>query len=167
MQTKKVSPANTYIWTGARISAALTAIIGLTAANLSGFEIVGKTVPTAYPWRLIGTNVAAHLTAWAGYLLHNILAWGIIVFALRQKPLYGNDLRWFNWALIGVNIVFALFHMAQTQYFYDGVPEITALGPVVVLLVFIMVPETPRRGLMIGHNFQRPVKGPAAGDYLS
>ena len=30
----------------------LTAIIALTAARLSEFEIIGPTVPFAYPWRL-------------------------------------------------------------------------------------------------------------------
>lgn len=158
MQTKRVNPANQYIWSGALVSAALTAIIGLTAAGLSGFQIVGKTVPFAYPWRLAEPNAMAHLSAWTGYLLHNILAWGIIFLAQRQKPKYGNDLRWFNWAMIGVNVAFALLHVAQTRLFYDGlaqsVPEISALGSVAVMLVFIIILETPRRGLILGKKFR-------------
>lgn len=54
MQIRKSHPTNRYIWIGVLVSAALTAIIGITATNLSGFEIVGKTVPFAYPWRLVG-----------------------------------------------------------------------------------------------------------------
>src|ERR1051326_5170456 len=97
MQNKPTNPTNKYILVGALVSAALTAIIGLTAASLSDFQIVGHTVAFAYPWRLTESNAAARLTAWGGYLLHNILAWGIIYFAQRTKPKYSNELRWFNW----------------------------------------------------------------------
>lgn len=158
MQIRKSHPANRYIWMGALVSAALTAIIAITAASLSGFEIVAKTVPFAYPWRLVEPNAIAHLTAWSGYLLHNLLAWGIIFLAQRQRPKYSNDLRWFNWAMIAVNLVFALLHVAQTRFFYDGlaqsVPEVTALGSVAIMLVIIIVLETPRRGLVLGKKFQ-------------
>lgn len=41
MQTKKPNLFLKYILPGALISGALTAVIGLTAANLSGFQIVG------------------------------------------------------------------------------------------------------------------------------
>src|SRR5262245_47575645 len=72
MQNKKPNTTtNKYIFSGILVSMALTGVIGLTAANLSGFQIVGHTVAFAYPWRLTEPNAAAHLTAWAGYLLHN------------------------------------------------------------------------------------------------
>jgi len=158
MQIKKKNTTNKYIFAGVLVSAALTAVIGLTAANLSGFQIVGHTVAFAYPWRLTEPNAAARLTAWAGYLFHNILAWGIIYFAQRQKPKFGNDLRWFNWWMIAVNIIFGLLHIVQTQLFYDGlaqsVPEITALGSVAVMLMIIIILETPRRGLIFGYKFK-------------
>jgi hypothetical protein len=158
MQTNRPNLILKYILPGALVSAALTAVIGLTAANLSGFQIVGHTVAFAYPWRLTEPNAAAHLTAWGGYLLHNLIAWAIIYFAQRQKPKFGNDLRWFNWAMIGVNIAFGLLHVIQTQYFYDGlaqsVPEITALGSVAVMLMIIIILETPRRGLIFGYKFK-------------
>ena len=158
MQNKNINITNRYIFAGALVSAALTAVIGLTAANLSGFQIVGHTVAFAYPWRLTEPNALAHLTAWAGYLIHNILAWGIIYFAQRAKPKYSNDLRWFNWGMIAVNIIFGLLHVVQTQFFYDGlaqsVPEITALGSVAVMLMIIIILETPRRGLILGYKFK-------------
>ena len=158
MQNKKLNITNKYIFAGVLVSAALTAVIGLTAANLSGFRIVGHTVAFAYPWRLTEPNAMANLTAWAGYILHNILAWGIIYFAQREKPKYGNDLRWFNGGMIAVNIIFGFLHIAQTQFFYDGlaqtVPEITALGSVAVMLMIIIILETPRRGLIFGYKFK-------------
>jgi len=158
MQNKKTNITNKYIFSGMLVSAALTAVIGLTAINLTGFQIIGHTVAFAYPWRLTEPNTMAHLTAWGGYLLHNLIAWGIIYFAQREKPKYGNDLRWFNWAMIATTIAFALLHVVQTQYFYDGlaqsVPEITALGSVAVMLMIIIILETPRRGLVFGYKFK-------------
>ena len=158
MHIRRNSTSTKYIWIGIIVSVLLTAIIGLAARNLSGFQIVGKTIPFAYPWRLTEPNVMAHLTAWTGYLLHNILAWAVIFLAQRQKPKYGNNLRWFNWTMIAINIIFALVHVLQTRFFYDGlaqsVPEITALGSVAVMLVFIIILETPRRGMILGKKFK-------------
>jgi uncharacterized membrane protein YhdT len=159
MQAKKANSTNQYILAGVLVSAALTGVIGLTAANLSGFQIVGNTdIAFAYPWRLAEPNAAARLTAWAGYLLHNLIAWVIIYFAQREKPKFSNSLRWYNWAMITTNLVFVSLHILQTQFFYDGlaqdVPEITALGSVAVMLTIIILFEAPRRGLIFGKKFK-------------
>jgi uncharacterized membrane protein YhdT len=158
MQITKTNPSNQYIFIGVLTSLALTTIIALTAANLSGFQIIGRTVPFAYPWRLTEPTAAAHLTAWAGYLLHNLIAWMIIFLAQREKPKFSNGLRWFNWAMIAANLVFIILHIFQTQFFYDGlardVPEITAQGSVAIMLVIIIIFETPRRGLIFGKKFK-------------
>ncbi len=147
-----------YISVGILASAAFTAVIGLTAANLAHFQIVGPTVPFAYPWRLTQPTVIAALTAWGGYLLHNIIVWAIIYFAQRERPKFGNNLRWFNWALIGTNVIFIVLHIIQSQLWFDGlaasVPEITALGSVALMLMVIIIFETPRRGLIFGKKFK-------------
>ncbi len=143
-----------YLLPGIALSAAFTAIIGVTAANLAGFQIVGRTVPFAYPWRLTEPTAAARLTAWGLYLLHNILAWGVIYMAQRQKPKFSDSLQRFNIAMLVVNVVFVILHIIQTQLFYDGlaqsVPELTALGSVALMLIVILILETPRRGLIFG-----------------
>ncbi len=153
METK-INPITRYVLPGVLLSAVFTSIIAATAANLSGFEIVGKTVPFAYPWRLTEPDAMARLSAWVLYLTHNIIAWVVIFIAQRQKPKYGNDLRWFNWAMIATSIVFILLHILQTQIWYDGlamdVPELTALGSVAIMLAIIIILETPRRGLIVG-----------------
>ena len=159
MQTKKPTLFLNYILPGVLISAALTAVIGLTAANLSGFQIVGDTdVAFAYPWRLVEPNAMTRLTAWSGYILHNLIVWVIIYLAQCEKPKFGENLRWFNWAMITTNLIFVALHIFQTHYFYDGlaqdVPEITALGSVAVMLMVIIIFETPRRGLIFGKKFK-------------
>ena len=159
MRTITSNSSLKYIITGTLISLALTAVIGLTAANLSGFQIVGNTdIAFAYPWRLAEPNAAARLTAWTGYLLHNMIAWVIIFLAQREKPKFGNDLLWVNWGMIATHLVFIVLHIFQTQFFYDGlaqeVPEVTALGSVAVMLMIIILFETPRRGLIFGKKFR-------------
>ena len=143
---------------GVFISAALTAVIGFTAANLARFQIVGPTVPFAYPWRLAEPNTMALITAWGAYLLHNIIVWSIIYFAQRQHPKFSNNLSWFNWALIMTNVGFIALHIIQSQLWFDGlaasVPEISALGSVAVMLMIIIIFETPRRGLILGKKFK-------------
>jgi len=66
------SPVLKYVLPGVLLSAVFTAIIAVTAMNLTGFEIIGKTVPFAYPWRLTEPNAMARMTAWGLYLTHNV-----------------------------------------------------------------------------------------------
>ncbi len=152
------NPSLKYLAIGIFLSAAFTAVIGFTAANLARFDIIGPTVPFAYPWRLNQPNAMAGLTAWGGYLLHNLMVWSILFLAQRARPKFGDNLRWFNWALIGTHVVFISLHILQTQIWYDGlaagVPEITALGSVAVMLMVIIIFETPRRGLIFGRKFK-------------
>ncbi len=139
---------------GTLLSAGLTAIIALTAASLVRFSIVGPTVPFQYPWRLTDPTTLSRLTAWGGYVLHNLIVWGFIFAAKRQRPRYASGFRWFNWGLLATNGLFIGLHILQTQFFYDGlaqdVPEITALGSVALLLMVVLILETPRRGLIFG-----------------
>ena len=152
------NPSLKYISIGVLASAAFTVVIGLTAANLAHFQIVGTTIPFAYPWRLVQPTAIANLTAWGGYLLHNIIVLTIIYFAQREQPKFGNNLRWYNWALVAANVAFIILHIVQSQLWFDGlaasVPEITALGSVAILLMIVIIFETPRRGLIFGKKFK-------------
>ena len=156
MENKTQTPK--LIFAGVLISLAFTALIAATSVNLAHFEIVGKTVAFAYPWRLTNPTVLSHLTAWGGYLLHNIIAWVIIYKAKQQNPKYKFGMQWFNWAMLATNALFFTLHIVQSQFFYDGlaqdVPEITALGSVAVMLMIILILETPRRGLIFGKKLK-------------
>jgi hypothetical protein len=136
------------------LSAVMTVAVAATASSLTGFQIVGKTVPFAYPWRLTAPDSMARLTAWLGYALHSVLAWSIIYRAQRERPKYQDSLRWFNFSMIAVHGSFAVLHLLQTRLFYDGlardVPELTAQGSVALMLILILIMEAPRRGLIFG-----------------
>ncbi len=146
------------ILTGTVIAAVVTSIIALTAARLSGFTIVGPTVPFAYPWRLVEPNILARITAWVGYALHNLFVWGVIYMARRERPRYQQGFRWQNWAMLAGNGVFVGLHILQTHLYYDGlaqdVPEITALGSVALMLMVVLILEAPRRGLLFGRRLR-------------
>ena len=135
---------------------ALTGIIWLTAGALQArFDVINeKYYPFFYPWQTRNPSTMAYVTAWIGYALHNIAAWGIIFAAQRARPKYDTQFRWFNWAMAAVNLIGFVLHWLQTQLWYDGlaiaVPEITSQGSVILMLVFILILETPRRGLIWG-----------------
>lgn len=155
-------PSRNIYLSAALTAAALTVVIWLTAGSLqTRFDVVNqKYYAFFYPWQTHNPSTMAYVTAWVGYALHNILAWGIIFAAQRSKPKYDKNFRWFNWALLGVNAGGYLLHWLQTQLWYDGlaiaVPEVTSQGSVVLMLVFILIMENPRRGLFFGKkvNFQ-------------
>lgn len=142
-----------YLW-GAAL--ALTAVIGLTAGSLQArFDVVNeKYYAFFYPWQTRNPTFMAYLTSWLGYTLHQIAVWGVIFAAQRIRPKYSESFRWFNWAMVIVNVAGFLLHWMQTQFWYDGlaisVPEITSQGSVILMLVFILILETPRRGLIFG-----------------
>ncbi len=139
---------------------ALTAVIWLTAAGLqTRFDVVNQKYYTFfYPWQTRNPSVMAYLTSWVGYALHQIAVWGIIWAVQRQQPKYSADFRWFNWAMVGVNLAGFALHWVQTQLWYDGlaisVPEVTSQGSVILMLVFILILEAPRRGLFWGKKIR-------------
>lgn len=139
---------------------ALTAVIWLTAGELqTRFDVVNeKYYSFFYPWQTRNPTTLAYLTAWLGYALHNIAAWIVIWAARRARPKYQNGFRWFNWAMVAVNLVGFALHWIQTQLWYDGlaisVPEVTSQGSVILMLVFILILETPRRGLFFGKKIK-------------
>jgi len=135
---------------------ALTAVVGLTAGGLQArFDVINvKYYSFFYPWQTRNPTTMAYLTAWLGYAIHQLSAWGIIWAAQRARPKYANEFRWFNWAMVGVNLGGFLLHWVQTQLWYDGlaiaVPEVTSQGSVILMLVFILILDAPRRGLFLG-----------------
>lgn len=142
---------------------ALTGVIWLTANSLHDrFDIVNQKYFTFfYPWQTRNPPMIAHITAWLGYAIHQLAAWGVIWAAQHARPKYETRFRWFNWAMVAINLGGFVLHWIQTQLWYDGlaiaVPEITSQGSVILMLVFILILETPRRGLIWGKkvNFHR------------
>ncbi|GAB4461604.1 MAG: hypothetical protein Kow0070_19430 [Anaerolineales bacterium] len=156
MQTKN-SQLYLSLWT---VVFALTAIVWLTAGGLQArFDVVNeKYYSFFYPWQTRNPTAMAYITSWLGYAVHQIAAWAVIWAAQRAKPKYESGFRWFNWAMAAVNLGGFALHWIQTQLWYDGlaisVPEVTSQGSVILMLVFILILEAPRRGLFFGKKIK-------------
>ena len=107
-----------------------------------------------------------------------VSVWALIWYAQKETHEYGDDLRWFNIASLGIN---ALFHvlrelsfpqssespkiarltrrqhitdLAQTHWTYDGLAqdahESSSQASVIMLLCFALLMEYKHRGLFMG-----------------
>ena len=93
--------------------------------------------------------------AWGFYLLHQVSFWALIAYAQRTagrcRPRYSHSLRSANYLALGVNGLFVVLHLVQTHLWYDGLAQDvsiwSALGSVVVMLVWVLLMENPHRGL--------------------
>jgi len=150
---------------GIAASLAFTALIwtfGWIPASVPKLPDAG---PAWYYWQLPEPTFWSRATGWGFYLLHQMLVWGLIWYAQRERPAYTRALHPVNRWLIGVNLLFIGLHFLQTYIWYDGLAQDTSIfssqGAVVVLLVFVLIMETPRRGLAFGWKtpFRREFTG--------
>lgn len=141
---------------GFAFAVASVAVIAATASALGPFETVGPTRPFEYPWRLVEPSAWSRTSAWLGYALHNLSVWGVIAWAQRSGMGFSNRFRGANWLMMAIHVLFVGLHILQTQRWYDGlaqdVPEVTALGSVALMLMVILLLESPRRGLFWGRK---------------
>ncbi len=143
-----------YVASGVVVAAAFAFVIALTGDRLATFDIVGPTLPFQYPWRLSDPDVGGQVSAWLGYVCHNVFVWYVIARARASGQRFEASFTRFNWLMLWGNGAFIALHLLQTHVFYDGlardVPEITALGSVALMLIVILFFEAPRRGLLFG-----------------
>lgn len=63
-------------------------------------------------------------------------------------------------AALGINALFIVLHLVETQFFFDGlaqdVPIWTSQYSVILMLVVVLIIETRRRGLFLGRTVQKP-----------
>jgi hypothetical protein len=88
------------------------------------------------------------------YYRHQIALWGIIWYSQKSKSKYTTGLHKFNYWALGLNAVFILLRVVQTHLWYDGLAQDVSIfssqGSVIVLLVWVLVMENSRRGLILG-----------------
>ena len=93
-------------------------------------------------------------SAWFFYGLHQLTMWGLIFYAQRSQPKYRHTLHEINWWALGLNGFFCLLHIVQTHIWYDGLAQHvsiwSALVSVAIMLIWVLLMETPRRGLFFG-----------------
>ena len=132
----------------------LTLVIWGTAPLLKDVPHLADVGPSWYWWQLPERTAMGVFSAWFFYGLHQITIWGLMFYAQRAKPKYGHQLHNFNWWALGLNGFFCVLHIAQTHLWYDGLAQHvsiwSALASVAIMLIWILLMETPRRGLFFG-----------------
>jgi hypothetical protein len=146
------------------VSIIFTGIIWILGSNLKPF--IGTLLPdqgaTWYYWKLPTRDQATMLIVWSLYLIHQLGAWMGIYWA--QKNLYGKlnakQLTKYNIFMLLWNTTFMVLHLSETQLLFDGLaqdlPIWTSQGSVILMLVFVLIIENRRRGLILGHKLGKP-----------
>jgi hypothetical protein len=115
--------------------------------------------PAWYFWQSSTVDALTRTTYWAGYAVHQLLLWGLLIRA-RIHVRAGSDRTRWNALVMGLNVLFVGLHLVQTYFWYDGlaqdVPIWTSQGSVIVMLVLVLFLEIPRRGLFWGRRFTPP-----------
>lgn len=133
-------------------------LVGLTAlfgGLLNKIVLLEDQGASWYYWKLPTRLTMPMLTAWAGYIIHQIGVWFGIYKLQSSKD---KSTKW-NQRLLIFNLVFILLHFVQTHIWYDGlaqdVPVFTSQGSVIGMLVLVIIMENRRRGIIFG----KKVKG--------
>ena len=114
--------------------------------------------------------VASQTTAWLFYAMHQLAVWSTIYVAQLEfsqqgsfqenginksaGPKYTSELRRINWISLGCNFFFWLLHLLHTHIWYDATAptahEMSSQGSVILMLIFVLMMEGPKRGLFFG-----------------
>ena len=144
---------NAALW-GIGATLVLTFTIWMAAPLLKDIVFLEDQGASWYFWQLPERTAMGVFSAWFFYGLHQITMWGLIFYAQRAKPTYGHKLHNFNWYALGLNGFFCVLHIIQTQLWYDGLAQHVSIWSaqvsVVVMLIWVLLMETPRRGLFFG-----------------
>ncbi|KAI8334989.1 hypothetical protein BC941DRAFT_453983 [Chlamydoabsidia padenii] len=123
----------------------------------------GDITPFAYAWRRSDPSSLSRASAWLGYVIHQLGQWYIITRVLQQQPpplTYATTWRWWNWAMVYLNISMAFYKLIQAHLFYDGlavdISEAITQGSVIMILVVALILAIPRRGIIFGYP-QEPI----------
>ena len=107
-----------------------------------------------YYWKLPERTAWAWWSAWGLYTLHQISHFTLIYIAQTKVKHYAKGLHAINYWALGINALFVLLHFAQTHLWYDGLaqdhPPQYPQYSVILLLVWVLLMENQRRGLIFG-----------------
>jgi hypothetical protein len=130
---------------------AIVLLVGPYSADIKFAEDQGNFW---YYWKLPDPTFWTRLTAWGGYAAHQLTIWSLIYLAQSQSRKYVSGLNSFNIMALSANAFFVLLHIGQTKIWYDGLAQDTSIlssfGSVVLMLIFIIMMENQRRGLVFG-----------------
>jgi hypothetical protein len=150
------SPVELTLIAGVIFSVVFTGVIWLTGSSLSVFPHLPDQGAAWYFWKLPEPTTAGRLTAWGLYLAHQLSLWGLIWYAQTRVKKYAasGGLHRVNVVALGVNALFIVLHFVQTHVWYDGLAQDVSIWSsqwsVILMLVWIMLMENNRRGVIFG-----------------
>jgi hypothetical protein len=151
--TKPIN-AKLALWGGILFSLAFTAFIWWTGQRLNSVPLLPDQGALWYYWKLPHPTFVTRLSAWGLYALHQIAFWVLIYYAQTRVQRYSSGLHPVNLWALGVNAVFIVLHLLQSQVWYDGLAQDTPVwssqGSVILMLCAILIMENKRRGMFFG-----------------
>lgn len=144
-----------YTW-GMLAAVLLVGLIVLAGPYSDGIVFAEDTGFGHYYWQLPDSTQWGFISAWAGYLIHQLGNWWIIRIARQRRGKFVTGLRTLNAVALLFNLICILLHIIQTKFFYDGLAQnfspFLSQNSVVVMLMIILLMENPRRGLFFGKS---------------
>ncbi len=145
---------------GVAFSLAFTGLIWWTGQRLASVPHLPDQGAAWYYWKLPQPTAWSRASAWGLYALHQIAMWLLIYYAQTRVKRYAAGLHPVNYVALGVNALFIVLHLVQTQIWYDGLAQDVSIfssqGSVVLMLVAILLMENRRRGLFFGRPAPLP-----------
>jgi hypothetical protein len=139
---------------GVAFSALVTFLIWGLGPRLDVVALLPDIGASWYEWKLPEPTWWTRAVVWTMYLAHQLTLWGLIWWAQTHRPSYGAGLHRVNVLALAANGGFVLLHVLQTHLTYDGLAQDVSIwssqGAVIVMLVWILLLENPRRGLVFG-----------------
>ena len=139
---------------GVAFSVLVTVAIWALGPRLAAIPLLPDAGPSWYEWKLPNPTLWTRALVWGLYLAHQATLWGLIWWAQARRPGYGSGLHRLNVLALLANAGFVLLHVVQTHVSYDGLAQDVSIwssqGAVIVMLVWILLIENPRRGLVFG-----------------
>ena len=89
----------------------LTGLVWLLGQRLSGIDLAPDQGASWYYWKLPNPTVWTHLSAWVGYVAHQLTIWGLIFYAQHHVRHYTAGLHPVNVVALAANLGFIVLHM--------------------------------------------------------
>lgn len=142
------------LWYGIGFCILATIVIWILGSRLNAIQFLPDEGYSWYYWKLPEKTAIGSWSAWGLYACHQVAHFGLIFYAQRNVKEYTTGLHPVNvWALV-INSVFVLLHFVQTHLWFDGLaqdhPPQYPQYAVILLLVWVLLMENSRRGLVLG-----------------
>ncbi|MEM7147752.1 MAG: hypothetical protein AAF591_21795, partial [Verrucomicrobiota bacterium] len=142
------------LWWGVAFCVLVTGTIWVFGKRFENLSFLPDEGYSWYFWKMPEKSTWGWWTAWGFYALHQVAHFGLIYYAQNRVGRYTDGLHKVNvWAL-AINGFFVLLHFLQTHLWYDGLaqdhPPQYPQYAVILLLVWVLLMENRRRGLILG-----------------